>query len=184
MADLHGVYAWPRDTSYYYSLWSLASFVGFICLNHVLGELFFEWLSPTYRSLSRQKKIEWNCRVSSSLHASIVTVLSIISLVFDRTQWFEPIVTISRPGCIALAISIGYMLADIIAMIAFQKGLQLYLFTVHHIIVAVCFTFLLAYRISPIYAIIRLTCEISTPFLNQRRDYRVHSLSTGVRSRF
>ncbi|VUZ49161.1 unnamed protein product [Hymenolepis diminuta] len=109
--------------------------------------------------------------VSSSLHASIVTILSIVSLVFDRTQWFEPIVTVSRTGCIALAITVGYMLADIITMVAFQKGLQLYLFTVHHIVVAVCFTFLLAYRIALVYAIIRLTCEISTPFLNQRWFY-------------
>ncbi|KAL5966987.1 TLC domain-containing protein 4-B [Taenia solium] len=80
--------------------------------------------------------------------------------------------SISRPGCIALSITIGYMLADTISMFTFQRGLELLLFCTHHLIVAICFTFLLIYRIAPIYAIIRLTSEISTPFLNQRWFYR------------
>uniref|UniRef100_A0A5K3EH09 TLC domain-containing protein n=1 Tax=Mesocestoides corti TaxID=53468 RepID=A0A5K3EH09_MESCO len=110
--------------------------------------------------------------VASSVHATLVTLLSLESLLFDQFQWADPITSISRTGCIALAITIGYMFADTITMFTFQKGLELILFSIHHLLVAVCFTFLLVYRLVPVYGIMRLVSEVSTPFLNQRWFFR------------
>ncbi|VDM31965.1 unnamed protein product [Hydatigera taeniaeformis] len=191
-------YDWPRDVNYCYSLWSLASFIGILLFNYCLGPRVFERVSSTYRRLPPLQRLEWNCRVSSTIHATLVTLLSFMSLLFDTSQWADPIASISRPGCIALSITIGYMLAgsrsgfrffyllDTISMFTFQRGLELLLFCTHHLVVAICFTFLLVrptgtphlspsviYRIAPVYAIIRLTSEISTPFLNQRWFYRI-----------
>ncbi|KAM7542172.1 hypothetical protein Aperf_G00000013589 [Anoplocephala perfoliata] len=171
MAALKMDYIWPRDTGYCYSLWAFASFIGVVCINHFIGEPVFERLFPVYQNLSPRKKLEWNSRVSSTLHACLVIFLTSKSLLFDKAQWLDPVASVSRPGCIALAITTGYMLADTITMITFQKGLELFLFTIHHVVVAICFTFVLSYRLAPLFGILRLTSEISTPFLNQRWFY-------------
>ncbi|VDL91676.1 unnamed protein product [Schistocephalus solidus] len=53
-------------------------------------------------------------------------------------------------------------------MLAFQSGMELFLFSFHHLLVAICFCFLLTYRVGVLFGLMRLTSEISTPFLNQR----------------
>ncbi|KAM3174251.1 hypothetical protein ACTXT7_010917 [Hymenolepis weldensis] len=69
-------------------------------------------------------------------------------------------------------------------MVAFQKGLQLYLFTVHHIVVAVCFTFLLiprdmfldlhtTFNAKPVTALVIMTRPAPT-LLDLRRDGMIY----------
>ncbi|BHF69819.1 glutamate reuptake [Sparganum proliferum] len=133
-----------------------------------LSPFYFGRTSEVYRRLQPKEKGEWDSRCVSSLHAASVSVLSFISLVIDHDLWINPITTVSRVGCIALAISIGYMIADTINMLAFQSGMELFLFSFHHLLVAICFCFLLSYRVGVLFGVMRLTSEISTPFLNQR----------------
>ncbi|BHF69822.1 nudix (nucleoside diphosphate linked moiety X)-type motif 8 [Sparganum proliferum] len=108
-----------------------------------LSPFYFGRISEVYRRLQPKEKGEWDSRCVSSLHAASVSVLSFISLVIDHDLWINPITTVSRVGCIALAISIGYMIADTINMLAFQSGMELFLFSFHHLLVAICFCFLL-----------------------------------------
>nr|VZI05926.1 unnamed protein product [Spirometra erinaceieuropaei] len=77
-----------------------------------LSPVYFGRTSEVYRRLQPKDKGEWDSRCVSSLHAASVSVLSFISLVIDHDLWINPITTVSRVGCIALAISIGYMIAE------------------------------------------------------------------------
>ncbi|EUB63952.1 hypothetical protein EGR_01080 [Echinococcus granulosus] len=62
VAELPTPYDWPRDVNYYYSLWSLASFLGVLSFNYFVGPRVFERMSPAYRRLTPLQRLEWNCR--------------------------------------------------------------------------------------------------------------------------
>ncbi|KAA0200214.1 Transmembrane protein 56, partial [Fasciolopsis buskii] len=108
----------------------------------------------------------------SSLHATVVSILCLSTLLTDNLLWKQPVTYPARSGLIALAISVGYFLCDIVSMPFYWRGSDLYIFLLHHFAAALAFQQVIKYRICTFFGVYRLTTELSTPFINQRWFYR------------
>ncbi|CAH8514131.1 unnamed protein product [Schistosoma guineensis] len=54
--------------------------------------------------------MEWDSRVVSSIHATIVSILCVTALVTNADLWYNPAISVAHSGLMALSISIGYFL--------------------------------------------------------------------------
>ncbi|KAM3174249.1 hypothetical protein ACTXT7_010915 [Hymenolepis weldensis] len=87
MVELQEPYTWPRDTGYYYSLWSLASFVGIICINH----LFYASFANNYLlSKNVHEKNRYNMRFHSPTVSSTARDSATESVALNFEYFFLP----------------------------------------------------------------------------------------------
>ncbi|KAF6776799.1 hypothetical protein AHF37_03544 [Paragonimus kellicotti] len=164
----NGVYA---GMWHYYTL-MLCSVLVCLIIHHVLSPYIFGRHNRAYREFSREKRMEWDSRLVSTIHATLVSVLCISTLFSDREIWTEPLTHPSTGGLTALSLSVGYFLCDLISMPLYWRGMQLFIFTVHHLAAIIAFMLVVQYRVCVFFGVYRLTTELSTPFTNQRWFYR------------
>ncbi|CAH8520276.1 unnamed protein product [Dicrocoelium dendriticum] len=98
-----------RD-SYHYYVWILTSFVICLFIHHALSPFIFRRHNKAYREFSREKRMEWDSRLVSSIHATVVSVLCVSTLLRDTRIWSQPLTYPSACGLVALSISVGYFL--------------------------------------------------------------------------
>ncbi|CAL8086795.1 unnamed protein product [Calicophoron daubneyi] len=161
-----------RDPYPYYYHWMFISFIVCVFLHHVASPFIFRRYNKPYNECSWDKRMEWDSRVVSSIHATTVCILCLLTLLTDREVWRHPITYPSRIGLIALSISIGYFCCDIISMPIYWRGLPLIIFIIHHSAAAAAFLLVVRFRVCTFFGVYRLTTELSTPFTNQRWFYR------------
>ncbi|CAH8838231.1 unnamed protein product [Trichobilharzia szidati] len=156
----------------YYYKWSLLSFIVCLTIHHIISPWIFSRYNASYRNLPRGQRMEWDSRAVSSIHATIVSVLCVTTLVTNYDLWNHPITCVSHPGLIALSISIGYFLCDAVSMPFYWWNRQLIIFLSHHLAASFAFYHVIQYRTCVFFGVYRLTTELSTPFVNQRWFYR------------
>ncbi|KAH8860094.1 Transmembrane protein 56-B [Schistosoma japonicum] len=181
----------------YYFGWSLFSFVFCVAVHHIVSPWVFARYNKLYRNLPRPKKMEWDSRVVSSIHATIVSILCVVALVTNANLWSNPITCVTHAGLIALSISIGYFLCgklsdrydeyfpikvdavyhmtsriNAVSMPFYWRNNQLIIFLLHHWAASFAFYYVVRYRCCVFFGVYRLTTELSTPFVNQRWFYR------------
>ncbi|KAK4469349.1 hypothetical protein MN116_006910 [Schistosoma mekongi] len=156
----------------YYFGWSLFSFVSCIAVHHIVSPWIFARYNKLYRNLPRSQRMEWDSRVVSSIHATVVSVLCVVALVTNVNLWSNPITCVTHAGLIALSISIGYFLCDAVSMPFYWRNNQLIIFLLHHWAASFAFYYVVRYRCCVFFGVYRLTTELSTPFVNQRWFYR------------
>ncbi|KAL5970004.1 TLC domain-containing protein 4 [Taenia solium] len=149
----------------------LTSFLIWAFIHHVASPLIFS-RNVAYRALNKYKRMEWDSRVVSTLHATSVSVLCVVALVKESQLWADPFFAQGWMGLTALCISIGYFLCDIISMPIYYDRKNQLIFTVHHSAATIAFYIILVYKVGLFFGVYRLTTELSTPFTNQRWFYR------------
>ncbi|CDS41107.1 transmembrane protein 56 B [Echinococcus multilocularis] len=149
----------------------LTSFLVWAFIHHVASPLIFN-RNVAYRALNKYKRMEWDSRVVSTLHATSVSILCVVALMKESQLWEDPFFAQGRIGLTALCISIGYFLCDLISMPIYYDRKNQLIFTVHHSVATISFYLILIYRMGLFFGVYRLTTELSTPFTNQRWFYR------------
>lgn len=159
-------------SSTYYFKWMSCSLMICLIIHHGISPIVFKRYNKAYRALTRVKRMEWDSRTVSSIHATVVSLLCIYALSMDRLLWQHPIVYTSHTGLIALSVSVGYFLCDLVSMPFYWWNKQLIIFIFHHAAAAFAFYEVVTYRSCVFFGVYRLTTELSTPFINQRWFYR------------
>ncbi|KAM7541172.1 hypothetical protein Aperf_G00000032714 [Anoplocephala perfoliata] len=157
----------PRE----YHTYILTSFLIFAFIHHVASSWIFR-NNISYCALSRKKRMEWDSRVMSTLHATIVSILCVVALVKETQLWSDPFFGQGRIAFVTLCISIGYFACDLISMPIYYDRKNMMIFTVHHLVAAITFYLIMHFGVGLFFGIYRLTTELSTPFTNQRWFYR------------
>ncbi|CAH8480239.1 unnamed protein product [Schistosoma turkestanicum] len=156
----------------YYFKWSVLSFVCCLSIHHIISPWIFTRYNKLYRNLSRAQRMEWDSRVVSSIHATIVSILCVTALATNVDLWNNPVTCVTHAGLTALSISIGYFLCDAVSMPFYWQNKQLIIFLLHHSAASFAFYYVVRYRSCVFFGVYRLTTELSTPFVNQRWFYR------------
>lgn len=106
-------------------------------------------------------------RITSSIHAVLVTILAILVLLFDEELNQNRLLYQTPEISLTLNIVIGYMCYDLITMLAYK---ELYEFEsiIHHVVSATAFYACTHYGVFTYIALLRLTSEASTLLINIR----------------
>ncbi|KAL3310811.1 Transmembrane protein 56 [Cichlidogyrus casuarinus] len=151
-----------------YLQYIFTSFTICISIHHWLSPWFCGRYNKVYPNLPWRKRMEWDSRIVSTIHAVIVSVLCIYSLLNDQAMWSDPLGYESFTGQIAVSISLGYFFSDLISMPIYWRGTDLIQFIIHHMAAIFLIGIILFYRGCSIFGVYRLITEASTPFTNQR----------------
>ncbi|KAL5017535.1 hypothetical protein ScPMuIL_007124 [Solemya velum] len=125
-------------------------------------------LCQSYVDLPEDKQIDWNSRVNSSIHATIVCCTCAYTLFYEKEISEEPIwwdCTMVRSTC---AIVVGYMSADAIIMAVYYRQIGEIFYFFHHGASIYAYYYVMTYGVLPYFANYRLIAEFSTPLVNQR----------------
>nr|CDS34088.1 transmembrane protein 56 [Hymenolepis microstoma] len=154
-----------------YHMYILLSFLFWAFIHHLASRWIFR-NNPAYCALSKNKRMEWDSRFMSTIHATIVSILCVVSLVKENQLWADPFFGQGRIGLMAMCISIGYFTCDLISMPIYYDRKNMAIFTLHHLVATIAFYLILDHRVGLFFGVYRLTTELSTPFTNQRWFYR------------
>ncbi|KAJ7386446.1 TLC domain [Desmophyllum pertusum] len=147
---------------------SAASFVFCLFLFYVISPRFSSLISTGYRELPVAKKLDWDTRIGSNLHAVVVSSISLYCFFFDAETTSNPIVNDAILVRMQIAITMGYILADFLIIILSYKYIGDLFTVVHHIMAIWAYYFVVVYGVLTYFANLRQLAEISTPFVNQR----------------
>eukprot|EP00128_Syssomonas_multiformis_P011192 Colp12_sorted_trinity150504_noHs@29388 len=149
-----------------------ASFVFTAITYFVSSRILCPALSKTYRDLSEEKKVDWNSRVASSIHATVVGLACLYVLYYDVHAAENPYTNLSWIARFFMAISVGYLGFDFLLILFNFKAfgnLSLNLQTLgHHVVAASGFYWSIDYQVFQYFCAYRLMSEVSTPFVNLR----------------
>ncbi|XP_060076993.1 TLC domain-containing protein 4-B-like [Ylistrum balloti] len=144
-----------------------------ICIHVYLYKKVFPLLSPklskSYSTLSVADQKEWDSRMVSSLHATIVSAICIYNLLYDEEVYNDPIWS-DRPLIrINCAILTGFVIADtVIMMIDSPLNLEAVMYYFHHGSAAYAYYYVFSYGVLSYFANFRIMAEFSTVFVNFR----------------
>lgn len=121
---------------------------------------------PKYKDLERHKKAYWNTLLASTIHAVILTVVTIYLLMFDRLGE-EYIVSSSAYGRALVRFSEGYFCADTILVMLDSKMRRDTLSVLHHALGVIGIWLTIYFDGVALYWVVyRFIMESSTPFVN------------------
>ncbi|KYO37944.1 TLC domain-containing protein 4 [Alligator mississippiensis] len=145
-----------------------ASFVGFqFCFSAVSPRLSLA-LCPPYCALPPARRIEWDSRCVSTLHALLVGSFCLYILWYDAAVNADPIWGDPRLVKLNVAIISGYLLYDLLLLGRYWKTMGDALFVCHHVAALYAYGYVLNRGVLPYFANFRLLSELSTPFVNLR----------------
>ncbi|XP_033737372.1 TLC domain-containing protein 4-B-like [Pecten maximus] len=126
-------------------------------------------LSKSYTTLSIEDQNEWNARMMSSFHATVVSVICIYTLLYDEEVYNDPI-WCDRPLIrINCAILTGFVIADSIQMmIDSPQNMETIMYYCHHGSAAYAYYYVFSYGVLSYFANYRIMAEFSTVFVNLR----------------
>ncbi|PVD23605.1 hypothetical protein C0Q70_16877 [Pomacea canaliculata] len=154
------------DATYYPA--AAVSFVFMLYLFKVLSPKISARVSERYNLLSAEQQVDWNVRVVSTVHATLVSSMCAYSLIYDNEISEEPIwwdAPVVRTSC---AIVVGYMAADLVVMTIHYKHIGEAFYFFHHGASMYAYYYVMTYGVLAYFANYRLIAEFSTPFVNQR----------------
>ncbi|XP_058032933.1 TLC domain-containing protein 4 [Ahaetulla prasina] len=147
---------------------AVSSFAIFQLSFHVLSSWLSSRLTSGFNNLDQKKKIEWNTRTVSTFHALVVGIFCVYILLYDEAVnadrvWGDP-----STVQLNLAVTIGYLISDLLLIILHWKAIGDIFFVIHHVLALYAYYFVLDRGILAYFANFRLLAELSTPFVNQR----------------
>lgn len=152
-----------KDWNTYFCV-AMASFWLWLFLFYFVSQRFSCMISSKYHQLSVAKRLNWDTRIGSNLHAVIVSVIALYCFFTFDTETRKN-AELSRIGN---SITMGYISADLLIILLSYKHIG-DLFTVtHHLMAIWAYYFVVVYGLLPYFANFRQLAEISTPFVNQR----------------
>lgn len=160
------IHAAVFDSTYYPAI--AVSFVFFLSLFKFISPALSAKLSRGYSLLSNEQKVDWNTRLISTVHATVVSSMCAYSLIYNDEISEEPIwwdAPMVRTSC---AIVVGYMAADLVIMTIHYKQVGEVFYFFHHGASMYAYYYVMTYGVLPYFANYRLIAEFSTPFVNQR----------------
>lgn len=158
--------------NYFLSVNHMQMGVSYICFAIVfnLSMVMLKYIADTYNTeyiSERTGRRRISMRVTSTVHAIIVTAMAIKNLIHNEHLLDNKLMHISQEVSLILNIVIGYMAFDVSIMLAFIEICdKVSIF--HHIISSTAFYFCSNLGVFSYIAILRLTSEASTPFVNIR----------------
>ncbi|KAI4387286.1 hypothetical protein MLD38_005129 [Melastoma candidum] len=127
----------------------------------------------SYSSLSNMKRVEWNNRAMSTVHAIFITAMSLY-LVFwsgffgdDRTGGL-PVFRSSSLSSSALGISLGYFLTDLAMIFWLYPSLGGFEYVIHHLLSMSALLYAILMKEGQLYTFMVLISECTTPGINLR----------------
>uniref|UniRef100_H2YN31 TLC domain-containing protein n=1 Tax=Ciona savignyi TaxID=51511 RepID=H2YN31_CIOSA len=159
-------------TSVYLYNNSLVAFFSLLFF-YFVGPLLSEMLTSSkksYKTMSKKNKMDWHFRNNSTLHACLVTFLCLIVLVWDREDLEDPLWGVSWKAEAVTAITLGYLFADFVFMLRSSPSTtDAYWSTMlHHLLTMTVYINITVFGCFSYISLIRLTAELSTPFVNTR----------------
>ncbi|XP_076440792.1 TLC domain-containing protein 4-B-like [Babylonia areolata] len=154
------------DATYYPA--AAVSCVFFLYLYKFVSPTLSAKMSQKYCLLSEEKKIDWNTRVLSTVHATVVSSMCAYSLIYDSEISEDPIWWDAPAVRTSCAIVVGYMASDLVIMTIHYKHIGEVFYFFHHGASMYAYYYVMTYGVLPYFANYRLVAEFSTPFVNQR----------------
>ncbi|CAN8325283.1 unnamed protein product [Cochlearia groenlandica] len=128
-----------------------------------------------YSALTKIKRIEWNNRGISTVHAVFISFLSLYFVFFSdlfsdqRSTQEEPMVFRSSSlSNFGLGVSVGYFLADLGMIFWLYPSLGGSEYILHHCLSGLSVAYSLFYREAQVYTYMVLISEVTTPEINLR----------------
>jgi len=159
------------EDNYVFYFTMICSFFAFMFIHHVFSPRISSKYWKKYATLSRELRMEWDSRIMSSTHSIIVTTLSFVCLLYTKELIEDTMSGQNNLAKLTLSITVGYMVADTCSMPLYWRGAPLIIYIIHHGVAIIAFYTSVHFRVVSFFAILRLTCELSTPFANQRWFY-------------
>lgn len=147
---------------------SVASFLLCLFMFYFVSSRFSSLVSSRYNELSHAKKIDWDTRIGSNVHAVIVSTISLYCYIFDTVTTANPVKNDAVLVRVGVAITMGYILADFLIIVLSYKYIGDLFTLVHHVMAIWAYYFVVVYGVLIYFANVRQLAEISTPFVNQR----------------
>ncbi|KAM3172416.1 hypothetical protein ACTXT7_014585 [Hymenolepis weldensis] len=72
-----------------YHVYILLSFLFWAFIHHLASRWIFK-NNPVYCALSKNMRMEWDSRIMSTIHATIVSILCVVALVKETQLWADP----------------------------------------------------------------------------------------------
>lgn len=135
---------------------------------HIISSVYFKG----YASLTKMRKIEWNNRGMSTIHAIFITTMSVY-LVFMSGLFSDKLdgpVTFrsSHLSNLTLGVSVGYFIADLAMILWLYPSLGGMEYVFHHILSLVCAIYAMLSGEGQLYTFMVLISETTTPGINLR----------------
>ncbi|XP_066103342.1 TLC domain-containing protein 4 isoform X2 [Saccopteryx bilineata] len=146
----------------------LVSFCTFQLLFHFVSHWLSARVSPGFKSLSFEKKIEWNSRVVSTLHSLVVGGFSVYNYFYDEPTIRDPLWGDPSLVKVNIAIASGYLISDLLILVLYWRVIGDKYFVVHHCASLLAFYYILVEGKLAYVGNFRLLAELSSPFVNQR----------------
>jgi len=144
----------------------MASFTASLILMQLISPFIFKRYT-LYIGLSESQKLEWNSRVVSSAHAAVVTFRALFVVLFKHPKdlvWGGDAFAFHT-----IAITTGYIVADLIMLMIYQKKIGgTWGIVIHHAITIQAYMLCLVKGYLVYFANYKLLAEASTVFLNLR----------------
>ncbi|KAF5405833.1 Transmembrane protein 56 [Paragonimus heterotremus] len=151
-----------------YLLWTAGGF--YVC--YVLTEIFTPYLSahwwPGYRRLRRDVLLDWNARMTSTVHATLICITSSWCLAYHTDLWTNKLFGTDYMSQACLCLSCGYMIYDMVTITFYTKGFPLFTYLIHHTVAVFGSWMILVNQLGMFYIHYKLLTELSTPLLNLR----------------
>ncbi|XP_033637060.1 TLC domain-containing protein 4-like [Asterias rubens] len=145
-----------------------ASFIVSCFMVFVMSPFLSAKYVPAYNKLSPYEQGDWNTRMVSMFHASIVSIISVYNLINDNKISEDTLWGTSDLSRINVCIISGYMMADLIAMIMWFPLRESWIYFLHHIAVLYPFLNNVVFGVLTYFTNIRILAECSTVFVNNR----------------
>lgn len=156
-----------KDCSLYVGI-VMISFSVCLFLFYFVSPKFSSLVSSRYHQLPEAKRIDWDTRIGSNLHAVIVSVISLYCFMFDAETTSNPVVNDAVFARVGVSITMGYISADFLIILLSYKHIGDLFTMTHHLMAIWAYYFVVVYGFLPYFANVRQLAEISTPFVNQR----------------
>lgn len=162
VSGLDEVFPKEKDWNFYFGV-AITSFSLCLFLFHFVSPRFSCIVSSSYHQLSLAKRLDWDTRIGSNLHAVIASAIGLYCFTFDTEA--RDNAKLSRIGN---SITMGYISADFVIILLSYKHIGDVVTVTHHLMAVWAYYFVVVYGVLPYFANFRQLAEISTPFVNQR----------------
>jgi len=146
----------------------LTSLLSFSFIYKIVSPALANRFASTYKKLTPQNIVEWNVRFSTSIYSIVVSILCMIVLIAHNGIRQSPLLYDSTLVKTNIAIVIGYLISDMIIMIANYSKIGDKYNVAHHIMSIVAYAYAMTYSVMPYFANFRLIAELSSPVVNMR----------------
>ncbi|KAL6610473.1 hypothetical protein ACP70R_040442 [Stipagrostis hirtigluma subsp. patula] len=137
-------------------------------ITHIISSVCFKG----YASLTKMRKIEWNNRGMSTVHALFITIMSAYLVFFSSLfsdQLDGPITfRSSHLSNLTLGVSVGYFIADLAMILWFYPSLGGMEYIIHHMLSLVSVVYAMLSGEGQLYTYMVLISETTTPGINLR----------------